>query len=622
MSDKIQAKEIAMKPCLKTLITILLFTIGVAQAQVSNTSNGTAAPNLREELNQGVIDSQANNELYYNQALQNPSVKAGAVLQPSADGAMTQTPDGPARSANLNLTDAEKRLSEEFVHDGKALRQQKEECDKLDDPSACRGSEPDSKFMGIDASMVKALSQMYTMVVGFGESGLSHENTMSPDKPATDTPSTPETPATETPATETPSTSEASNAEGGAEGASEEKESTDDYCKYIAVGIEAVSFFQQTQSAKVASIPAEQSTSQKEVLYKAARSHKDRAKTHKFQFVGWGATTACYIGMLTMTPASFANWGNIAKLGAATMMTFFFKDQADLNEKYYKEVKGIADRLPGKGDCNPITEQDCYCAEEETMNDPKVCLPELHAQKVKLGNYRVACVDAQGKVDPKCTCIDSNACLDNKFMSQIKPFGFGSAFHSAATKPLSNLARGQLTAGDIGSANNGAQNAFIKKGLNDIASKVPSAGQLTAAQQKTVSGLNDFGLTPKLGSVFAKAPITSTLNGSQFKGRFLGTKTPYRRSFTRRSNNKGSVLNFSGGRGGNKKVSRATSGNQFNKYLKKMGKKGKGGSSSKVLNYNEEAMKSADINKDTSRPIFEIISRRYKVSGYKRLNIE
>lgn len=588
-----------MKLCLQAIITFLLITGGSAQAQVSNTNNGTAPQNLGAELNQGVIDSQANNEKYYNQALQNPSVEPGAVIQPSANGAMTQTPDGPERSTELNLTDAEKRLSEEFVHDGKALREQKEACDALEDPDACRGSEPKSKFMGIDSTMVKAISQMYSLVIGMGESGLSNKNTMNPPKKAKGGTKTETKPADK---------------------GKEDKDSTEDYCKYIAVAIEGYAFFAQTQSAKVANIPEGQTTSQKEVLYKAARSHKDRAKTHTVQEVGWGATTACYIGMLSMTPASWANWGNVAKLAASTTMYFFFRDQADLNKEYYKKIKKIADDLPGKGDCNPVTEKDCYCGEEETMNDPNVCLPELHKQKVKLGNYRVACLDAQGKVDPKCTCIDANACLDNKFMSQVKPFGFGSAFHSAATKPLSNLARGQLTAGDISSSQNGSQNAFIKKGLRDIASKVPSAGQLTSAQQKTVSGLNDLGLPPQLGATFSKAPVTASLNGNSFKGRYLGARSA-RRSYAR-AKKRGNVLNFSGGRGSRKKVARKTSGNQFNKYLKKFGKKGKGRSSSKVLNYSDQAMRDADINKDKSRPIFEIISRRYKVSGYKRLNIE
>jgi hypothetical protein len=615
LSDKIQAKEIVMKLCLKSIVCILLGALSVANAQVSNTSNGTAAPNLGNQLNQGVIDSQANNQILYDAALQNPSVPRGAVIKPSANGAMTQTPDGPESSTELNLTDSERQLSEQFVHDGKALRQQKEECEALDDPSACRGSEPDSKFLGMDAGMVMALSKMYSLVIGLGESGLSHEDTMSPDQEAvTDATNSGENTGNENAPADDP-------VEENATADEEDDDSTDDYCKYIAVGIEAVSMFQQTQSAKVANIPAGQSTSQKEVLYKAARSHKDRAKTHKFQYVGWGATTACYIGMLSMTPASWANWGNVAKLAASTTMTLFFRDQAKLNEGYYQSVKGIADRLPGKGDCNPITEKDCYCAEEETMNDPKVCLPELHAQKIKLGNYRVACIDAQGKVDPKCTCIDANACLDNKFMSKIKPFGFGTAFHSAATKPLSNLARGQLTSGDIASAGNGAQSAYIKKGLRDLASKVPSAGQLTAAQQKTVSDLNNFGLSPKLAAAFTKAPITASIKGNKFQGRYQGKGRGYKRSYSR-AKKRGSVLNFSGGRGGRKKLSRAKSGNQYNKFLKKFGKKGKGKTSSKVLNYNEAAMRNADINKDKSRPIFEIISRRYKVSGYKRLNIE
>ena len=654
-----------MKPCLKVLFIAVLAMSSLAFGQstglpsgtvdqesvvnaigtannnpVSNTSNGTAT-SLSQQLSDGVQESQNNNETYYQNALANPSVQPGAVIQPSAAGAMIATPDGPEQNIQLNLTDQEKKLSEEYVHDGRALRMQEELCGELD-PSACRGTEVDNKFMGIDAGMVMALSKAYTMVVGMmgvgGGGGLAMEKGPKPDKDIVKGDKGVKTSTTTTTqdgvttkvevntnadgATTTNTTTTDPDVKGGepqTDTKTEGKEEKDgqDYCKYIAIGIEAVALFQSQQSGKVANIPANQDTAQKEVLYKAARSHKDRAKTHNLQFVGWGATTACYVGMI-LGPAA-ASTGNILKLAGAGLMTWFFKEQADHNEEYYKKVKGIADQLPGKGDCNPVTEKDCYCSEETTMNDPAICLPQFHNNKVKLGNYRVACIDANAKVDPKCTCIDADACLDKRFMNEIKPFGFGTAFNSAATRPLSNLARGQLTAGDIASARNGSQNAFNQNGLSKIASQAGNPGGLNSGQQKTVQDLNKLGMPPKLAAFLAKSPTNSriTANGRRFRGGFFGRSRSGNRSFgTRKRRN---VLNFRGGGGINKKKRRR---NKVPNFMSKFNKKGKSKKRGKVLNYQDKAMRSAQINKDKNRPIFEIISRRYKVSGYKRLNVE
>lgn len=80
------------------------------------------------------------------------------------------------------------------------------------------------------------------------------------------------------------------------------------------------------------------------------------------------------------------------------------------------------------------------------------------------------------------------------------------------------------------------------------------------------------------------------------------------------------VLSYSGGSGINKKEKK--SGNNQLDFLKKFQKgKNRGKKSSKrILNYANRAQASAEISKNKSRSIFNIISYRYRVSGLKALH--
>ncbi|MBK24177.1 MAG: hypothetical protein CME70_09275 [Halobacteriovorax sp.] len=601
----------------------------VANPATSNSNAGTATPNLGSQLNQGVIDSQANNEKYYQQALQNSSAPKNGVIQPSADGAMIATPDGPAQGTQLNLTDQEKRLSEEYVHDGKALREQEEMCAQLDDPDACRGKTPDSKFMGMDSNMVMALSKAYTMVVGMmggASGGIKMKNASVPEGTKVGPDDAVSKSSSEVDGVKTESftnedgvtTTKTTDANGKVTEKTEGKKEKDrqDYCKYIAIGVEAVAMFQTQLTKQNAEIPAGKDTAQKEILYKAARTHQDRAKSHKFQFGGWAATAGCY-GLMLATGADPSSVGIWLKLGGSLLLTEFFRQQAELNEGYYDKVKAIADKLPGKGDCNPVTDKECYCAQEETRNDPTYCLPQFHNNKVKLGNYRVACIDANSKVDPKCTCINADACLDNKIMNKLKPFGIGTAFNSAAVRPISNISRGQLDSRDLASAKNGELAAFNKRTIDKFGNEIPASGVLNAKEQDTVKELGKFGVAPKLAAIMAKqkgGPGVKS-NFARFRGGRFGGRSTGRSSFNKR---RGKVISFSGGRGANGKRKKKAAANPFARFGKKKANKKRGG---KVLNYQSRALSSAQINKDKNRPIFEIISRRYQVSGFKRLEV-
>ena len=54
----------------------------------------------------------------------------------------------------------------------------------------------------------------------------------------------------------------------------------------------------------------------------------------------------------------------------------------------------------------------------------------------------------------------------------------------------------------------------------------------------------------------------------------------------------------------------------------KSGSKGKKISGSKILRFTRQAERNAEISQKKDKPIFEIISRRYKLTAGKRLSLD
>ena len=117
----------------------------------------------------------------------------------------------------------------------------------MSDPSACQGR-GGVKFLGMDSSMFEAVAKGYALIMGsMGmKGGLAGKG-------------------------------------GG--------EAKNDYCALIGAGAEAVGFSMQNLSNKTLEVPTGGETSQKDILYRAVRSHKDRSKTATIQAAGWGGAT-------------------------------------------------------------------------------------------------------------------------------------------------------------------------------------------------------------------------------------------------------------------------------------------------------------------------------------------
>lgn len=516
--------------------------------------------------------------------------------------AITQTKYGD--NDPTNLSDQDKDLSENFIHDGKAQRVYVEECTKSGETEeACQGQKADGKFLGMKSSQVGMLAKMYTMVIGMTDlgGGIATADSME----------------------HADAVKEADTAGTDAPKGDSSKEEKKDYCKYIPMATEAISMMNTTEDQKmIGMLPQDVETAQRDSLLKAAENHDSRAKTAKIQTTGWGAGAACYAGMMAYG-GGFASPSNWMKLGAATLLASFYNSQIGDHEDYAAKTRAIADKIPGKGDCNPISDKLCFCTEESSKQRPdyaKYCRPELHGRRIALKSVRVTCIDENLKEDPSCACAQRDVCVDKKVITTIKGFGGGTLGSSPMLADFSSLARGELTARGLTSSNNTINNALAKLRKHDR--KLPDTNTiLTGKQKQEFNLLKKMGIPPRLAKQMTLTKITPEMkkNMAKFNGAKTKGNSSRGNSRTRSRSKRSNVLTFSGGNGISQQKSRKKSSSKD--FLKRFGlkKKKRKKSSGQVLKFANRAQRRAQISNNKHKHIFDIISRRYQVSGWKRL---
>ena len=492
--------------------------------------------------------------------------------------------DGKARS--LNITDKEYDLSKQYVHEGINERIKKEECEGIE--AECAGKAADSEFLGMKASLVQSIAKAYTMIMGSMQSPMNLRQSVS-DKLRAENPNHPGT--------------------------------KQDYCRFIAMGTEAIAAAQQAMTQEDIKMNQYDKAGnvQKNSLYQVAESHKKRADMAKIQAGGMAATTTCYAAMVY--PGGVAFGSVMLKLPAAGLLTAFYTSQAIEHEKFAKKTKEIADKLPGAGDCNPVTERACFCSEEtssfkDPLNYKKYCIPSLlHNNQVAQDAMRVSCLNSQLKADPQCSCTQSNSCYDRTHMVQLSSLGLSATTDKSYT-PFASLTRGSLLSGNL-AAGSGAHFAMAARSMKAIALKHPLRGSLTDAQKTEAKALANLGIPGALAGRFSKAPMSAQARSNQslFRQMMSASKPPP--SLKAIKNSQDNVLTFKGGQGITQKKSRGVAGQKSSK------KGGSGnGYSQQVLNFAKAAQQTAQISEDKDNHIFKIISRRYQISGKRRLQLK
>lgn len=469
------------------------------------------------------------------------------------------------------LNDEERHLSETYVHEGLARDVLREECQKSKNKEACTDQE--ASVISPEADMaVDVVAKVYTLFSAAGVGGAGNQ--------------------------------------GG----------DVDYCGLVPSATElAAQSYQSFQNQEIAlplGTEAASSTrppqnKQRESLEALRRSHNTRADAATMQTGGWGATAACYTGMLA-TGNIPPSKGTFLKLGGAVLLTGFYGMKVKRHKEYSKKVKDIIKKLPQAGECNPITENNCYCNHPTTANDPEHCLPQIYAKRAQDGGTVTSCVDRNLQVDDSCNCLASNSCFDTTF-KDITVGKLGTLSNSGLFKGFEDITRGRLDSGRVTSAAN-QQLAIANRAIKNNAAKLASGLSLNEREKAQARALTGLGIEPVLAANLAKIPETPKSRSIAQRIRASGASglTSLKLKPSGKKFGESKVLYFGGGGLKGNQKSRSSRRSRGRKSKVKKGKK-----NPNVLNFASKAASKADVNRDSTTNIFQIISRRYQLSGPK-----
>lgn len=555
-----------------------------------------------------------------------------------------------------NLTDAQRRESESFVHEGKTQRVMMEECaglsesesklfqenpdqaykqfgDKLNEGMRTCQGQAEVKGMGLSPEMAGAISKAYTMVIGMTGVGgglkLTNLDDIAADRQA-------DADALKAGEGEPELTGDAKqahdDAQAKADEAKQDAEGEDDrdntdYCKYVAVGTEAIAMVQQTMAQQeINNVPLEQeSSAQRASLMRVARGYKEREKNAQTQTMGWGVTTGCYAAMMMRPSVSKSAWQNWLKLGSSGFLTMVFNGHRKGFKEAHEKTQKIANMLPGAGDCNPHTDRDCYCSEPTTMNHPQYCVPYLHKNQIRDAgiSMRTACINNQAQADPQCRCLADDSCVHTGIDTMFKIDGIAGQVNPAMLSDLKGLssgtAAGLLNTDAINRNISAARNA-MRKADEELAKLAPPNSSLSPAQQKEAAFLEAQGVPATL----SKAIASTDLGGKdpvKTLASFQSSFTPPSQT-TKSTSFNASVRDAPGGSGLRPKqaAKKDAAANPFAKFMNQG--KAKAAPTGNILNLAQKAEAQAQISNRKETSVFEIISRRYQVSAWRRLELD
>ncbi len=522
------------------------------------------------------------------------SIFAQQVIQLNSDGTLDKSVVdykkvnyfyGSNGLGGVGYTDEEKNIVDNFYHTGKAQEFIEAECAK--DPGLCQG-------VGTERNnLAEIAAKMYGVVVQGALGGKVDYGAKASD-----------TPKAGASKTDTASTSKKSVKKEDTEGT--------DYCSYGAMGTEMIALAtQSTNHENIMSVPMNEENQQKETLYKVKRVHEARADTSKVQEVGWGVTAGCYVALAAyggvtgdlMTTAKSVG----PRLAASGFLFSYFKDITKEEQARADQIQAIIDQMPKTGDCNPVSERSCYCGEETSKNDPnylKYCIPQEYQNYLNDEASRISCLDDNMKDDPECSCLATNTCYDQKYSEMIHSIPNSKAISAQILEPYAHLTQGQLTAGDLAAMDTLNQNAVRTK-LNELNKNLPQKKIVLSNKENAMARELNKTMPAHMAQLLASTKLPASVKGkvAQFQHSNLSSY----------GNNATNRVLTSGGKGTLK--NRHTS-KKSNKLSSRFNKKKKAPAASKVLRFGKRATEKAQITRKKDTPIFDIISSRYKVTGW------
>jgi hypothetical protein len=491
------------------------------------------------------------------------------------------------------LTDEQMAKAKDFTHQGIKDREYKEKCKAIDD---CK----DEEGFPLESMIGKAYALLGLMS---GQGGLMSLSKPTPKAtPATDAPATP-------PAGEKTMAPPASGKE--AEAASK-KDSQTDYCIYGAMLSEGVGMVMQSTGQKGADGQA-QGDPQLQALVSLRETHDSRRKTSMYQAGIYGVVTACY-GVMLATGKAAADWKFMVKAGGAGALTALYWMKMEKHKKAVKKIDEVIASLELAGkNCNPYTRTSCFCAEATSRElypaeYQEVCVlnkGNFEAPKVALGCASVN--EQKVTYDKECKCKQNNSCLKSNLKAYNPKFDLGTNLMDDVNKNFNLLNTGDLDEGRINEARLNAASMVSKLKLKP-GSKIPKMN-LTEEQKKMADAMNNV-----LPQALANAAALQTSNYKGLPDPSNSSALSKLPASVKEKLGDAMDVNYDQGNGFNAVAEAAPEMPQM--PGQDMGKVG----GAEIMSFAEQAVSKADVSNSPETPIFDIISNRYRRSGWQKLD--
>lgn len=413
----------------------------------------------------------------------------------------------------------------------------------------------------------------------------------------------------------------------GAEGAAkagEKAETQPDYCMMVAMGYETLGGVIQDHLQKKAEKKNQEiQDTQVQALLNLKENHKARKTTANWQSAIYGGVTACYVGM-AFTGEIATDWKYWAKLGGATALTTLYIKKANKHDKAAKKVQLVIDSLPKAGECNPWTKTKCFCSEPTSKerfpaNYQEVCVlngGNFDTPKVATGCGAV--VGGKLTFDENCKCKETNSCMKSNLKTYNPQFSVATNYMNEANKAFDLLNSGMYDEGKV-AAVSFAAGAMAKKVKGKLNSRSIPRVALNDEQKKIAAELAAYVPAP-LASVAAASNSNYTGGIKESAGNSASTLNKLPSSLKEKLADTRIKANYRQGNGGgsfNSKSERP----DFSFGFPKVGQE-ESSSGTEVLSFAEQAISKADVNNTPETPIFDIISNRYRRSGWGKLEAE
>ncbi len=386
-----------------------------------------------------------------------------------------------------------------------------------------------------------------------------------------------------------------------------------DRCGIIAGAVEAGAVVMQGLANQTISKNLEASntmSTQAQSFYAMSDKHKSLKNQATLQAGGWGATAVCYGFKLAKEIKVPKNVKKILmtslKLGGAITMGTFYTKKAINHKKRQKQLIDIAKKLPNVGDCNPVTETTCFCAEDTSQTTypakyQKYCVAQEFSNRA---GKPTSCVTSTGLADPNCNCKLTNSCITSRVGELGIELGFGKSAIQSMIDGIKPLGTGFVSANFQAVSDKNL--AFAKKQLKK-APPLKSDPNLSSDQKKTASLLASLGIPKSVAANISKQPSRKLPSS-------VSTIEPTVRKKRTNAITYNNSPSFKKGGTIRKKKSSSSARNSIFSRKKKSSA---GSTGIEIDNYMAKAQREAEITKDTSKPIFDIISYRYKKSAWR-----